>query len=40
MIFFPGRSKARGRFVISTLVGDLILVQQAAYAEVAFRVSI
>ena len=29
----PGRSRASGRFVINTLVGDLILVQPDAYAE-------
>ena len=37
---FSGALKGQRRFVISTLVGDLILVQPAAYAEVAFRVSI
>ena len=36
---YTGALKGQRRFVISTLVGDLILVQPDAYAEVAFRVS-
>ena len=37
---YSGALKGQRRFVISTLVGDLILVQKAAYDEVAFRVSV
>ena len=37
---YTGAIKGQRRFVINTLVGDLILVQKDAYAEVAFRVSI
>ena len=37
---YTGAIKGQRRFVINTLVGDLILVQPGAYAEVAFRVSI
>ena len=37
---YSGALKGQRRFVISTLVGDLILVQKAAYEEIAFRVSV
>ena len=37
---YTGSIKGQRRFVINTLVGDLILVQEDAYEEVAFRVSI
>ena len=37
---YSGALKGQRRFVISTLVGDLILVQKDAYEEVAFRVSV
>ena len=37
---FTGALKGQRRFVINTLVGDVILVQPSAYAQVAFRVSI
>ena len=37
---YTGARKGQRRFVINTLVGDVILVQPSAYAQVAFRVSI
>ena len=37
---FTGALKGQRRFVINTLVGDVILVQPSAYAQVAFRVSV
>ena len=37
---YSGALKGQRRFVISTLVGDVILVQPSAYAQVAFRVSV
>ena len=37
---YTGALKGQRRFVINTLVGDVILVQPSAYAQVAFRVSI
>ena len=37
---YSGALKGQRRFVINTLVGDVILVQPNAYAQVAFRVSI
>lgn len=36
---YTGARKGERRFVVSVLVGDLILVQPAAYAQVSFRVS-
>ena len=36
---YTGAHKGQRRFVINTLVGDVILVQPDAYAQVAFRVS-
>ena len=36
---FTGARKGERRYVLSVLVGDLILVQADAYAQVAFRVS-
>ena len=37
---YTGARKGQRRFVINTLVGDVILVQPSAYAQVAFRVSV
>ena len=37
---YTGALKGQRRFVINTLVGDVILVQPSAYAQVAFRVSV
>ena len=37
---YSGALKGQRRFVINTLVGDVILVQPDAYAQVAFRVSV
>ena len=37
---YTGAHKGQRRFVINTLVGDVILVQPDAYAQVAFRVSV
>ena len=37
---YSGALKGQRRFVINTLVGDVILVQPSAYSEVAFRVSV
>ena len=37
---YTGAQKGQRRFVINTLVGDVILVQPSAYAQVAFRVSV
>ena len=34
---YSGARKGERRFVISALVGDLILVQPDAYAQVAFQ---
>ena len=36
---YTGARKGERRYVLSVLVGDLILVQPSAYAQVAFRVS-
>lgn len=36
---YTGARRGERRFVVSVLVGDLILVQSDAYAQVAFRVS-
>lgn len=36
---YTGAKKAERRYVISALVGDVILVQPDAYAQIAFRVS-
>ena len=36
---YTGARKAERRYVLSVLVGDVILVQPSAYAQVAFRVS-
>ena len=36
---YSGARKGERRYVVSVLLGDVILVQPAAYAEVAFRVS-
>ena len=36
---YTGAAKGSRRFVISVLVGDVILVQPDAYSQVAFRVS-
>ena len=36
---YTGARKGERRYVLSVLVGDVILVQPAAYARVAFRVS-
>ena len=37
---YTGALKGQRRFVINTLVGDVILVQPSAYAQVAFRTSV
>ena len=37
---YSGALKGQRRFVINTLVGDVIFVQPSAYAQVAFRVSV
>ena len=37
---FTGAQKGQRRFVINTLITDVILVQPDAYAEVSFRVSV
>ena len=37
---YTGALKGQRRFVINTLVGDVIIVQADAYAEVRFRVSV
>ena len=37
---YTGASKGERVFTINTLVGDVILTQPAAYAQVAFRVSV
>ena len=37
---YTGALKGQRRFVINTLVGDVILVQPTAYSQVAFRVSV
>ena len=36
---FSGARKGERAFTVSVLLGDVILVQPVAYAEVAFRVS-
>ena len=36
---YTGARKAERRYVISALVGDVILVQPDAYQQIAFRVS-
>ena len=36
---FSGALKGQRAFTVSVLLGDVILVQPSAYAEVAFRVS-
>ena len=36
---YTGARKAERRYVLSVLVGDVILVQPSAYAQVSFRVS-
>lgn len=36
---YTGAAKGQRRFVINTLIGDVILVQPDAYAQIAFKVS-
>lgn len=37
---YTGAQKGQRRFVINTLITDVILTQPSAYSQVAFRVSV